>query len=210
MIKEVILAKIGLTMETGVILKWLKKEGDFVEQGDHLLEVETDKVTTVVEAFHPGYLKKIVQKEGSEVPVNAVIAYVGEKDDDLSELFSKPQIPFDSPNNFNSPNGPNNKFPGSNRFPGDQGGTGRPVDTIKTNDNSNVSAQQFITDQIRGEYKEKISIVLSSLESSILELSRRDKSKVEVLTTAQFTRIEQIADVFSSVEGPEIDSPHTP
>jgi pyruvate dehydrogenase E2 component (dihydrolipoamide acetyltransferase) len=57
MIKEVILAKIGLTMETGIILKWLKKEGDFVEQGDKLLEVETDKVTTVVEAFHPGYIK---------------------------------------------------------------------------------------------------------------------------------------------------------
>jgi pyruvate dehydrogenase E2 component (dihydrolipoamide acetyltransferase) len=87
MIKEVILAKIGLTMETGTILKWLKKEGDYVEQGDQLLEVETDKVTTVVEAFHPGYLKKIIQKEGSEVPVNAVIAYVGEKDDDLDSFL---------------------------------------------------------------------------------------------------------------------------
>ena len=87
MIKEVILAKIGLTMETGTIIKWLKKEGDYVEQGDLMLEVETDKVATVVEAFHPGFLKKIVQKEGSEVPVNAVIAYVGEKDDDLDSFL---------------------------------------------------------------------------------------------------------------------------
>ncbi|KKL74774.1 hypothetical protein LCGC14_2061550, partial [marine sediment metagenome] len=87
MIKEIILAKIGLTMETGTILKWLKKEGDYVEQDDQLLEVETDKVTTVVEAYHPGYLKKIIQEEGSEVPVNAVIAYVGEKDDDLDSFL---------------------------------------------------------------------------------------------------------------------------
>ena len=87
MIKEVILAKIGLTMETGTILKWLKKEGDYVEQDDQLLEVETDKVTTVVEAYHPGYLKKIIEKEGSEVPVNAVIAYVGEKEDDLDSFL---------------------------------------------------------------------------------------------------------------------------
>jgi pyruvate dehydrogenase E2 component (dihydrolipoamide acetyltransferase) len=101
MIKEVILAKIGLTMETGTILKWLKNEGDYVEQGDQLLEVETDKVTTVVEAFHPGYLKKIIQREGSEVPVNAVIAYVGEKDDDLDSFLksrsSRDQVEQGSP-----------------------------------------------------------------------------------------------------------------
>jgi pyruvate dehydrogenase E2 component (dihydrolipoamide acetyltransferase) len=84
MIKEVILAKIGLTMETGKILSWLKKEGEYVKQDDPLFEVETDKVTTVVEAFHTGYLKKIVVKEGEEVPVNTVIAYVGEKDDTLA------------------------------------------------------------------------------------------------------------------------------
>ena len=87
MIKEVILAKIGLTMETGTILKWLKKEGDYIEQDDQLLKVETDKVTTVVEAYHPGYLKRIMEKEGSEVPVNTVIAYVGEKEDDLDSFL---------------------------------------------------------------------------------------------------------------------------
>jgi pyruvate dehydrogenase E2 component (dihydrolipoamide acetyltransferase) len=55
MIKRVILAKIGLTMETGKILSWLKKEGEYVKQDDPLFEVETDKVTTVVESFHTGY-----------------------------------------------------------------------------------------------------------------------------------------------------------
>lgn len=89
MIKEVILAKIGLTMETGTIVSWLKTEGDYVEQGDELLEVETDKVSTVVEAFHPGYLKKILVTEGQEVPVNTVIAFVGEKDDDIDAFIDK-------------------------------------------------------------------------------------------------------------------------
>jgi pyruvate dehydrogenase E2 component (dihydrolipoamide acetyltransferase) len=83
MIKRVILAKIGLTMETGKILSWLKKEGEYVKQDDPLFEVETDKVTTVVESFHTGYLKKIVVKEGEEVPVNTIIAYIGDKDDDV-------------------------------------------------------------------------------------------------------------------------------
>jgi pyruvate dehydrogenase E2 component (dihydrolipoamide acetyltransferase) len=81
MIKEVILAKIGLTMETGRIISWLKKEGDYVKQDDPLFEVETDKVTTVVESFHTGYLKKILVEKDQEVPVNTVIAYIGDKED---------------------------------------------------------------------------------------------------------------------------------
>ena len=81
MIKEVILAKIGLTMDTGRIISWLKKEGDYVKQDDPLFEVETDKVTTVVESFHTGYLKKILVEKDQEVPVNTVIAYIGDKDD---------------------------------------------------------------------------------------------------------------------------------
>ena len=43
MIKEVLLPKLGLTMETGTIISWLKKEGDYVEKGEPLFEVETDK-----------------------------------------------------------------------------------------------------------------------------------------------------------------------
>ena len=76
-------------METGTIVSWLKKEGDYIEQGDELFEVETDKVTTVVEAFHPGYLKKILVPEGQEVPVNTVVACVGEKDDDIDSFMDK-------------------------------------------------------------------------------------------------------------------------
>ncbi len=83
MINAVKLAKIGLTMETGTILKWLKAEGDFVQQDDPLLEVETDKSVNTVDSFYTGYLKKILVQEGEEVPVETVIAYIGEKDDEV-------------------------------------------------------------------------------------------------------------------------------
>jgi pyruvate dehydrogenase E2 component (dihydrolipoamide acetyltransferase) len=83
MIKAVKLVKIGLTMETGVILKWLKTEGDFVQQDDPLLEVETDKSVNTVESFYTGYLKKILVQEGEEVPVETLIAYIGDQEDEV-------------------------------------------------------------------------------------------------------------------------------
>lgn len=83
MIKAVKLAKIGLTMETGTILKWLKAEGEFVQQDDPLLEVETDKSVNTVESFYTGYLKKILVQEGEEVPVETVIAYIGDQEDEV-------------------------------------------------------------------------------------------------------------------------------
>lgn len=82
---EVIMPKLGLTMETGTIEKWHKKEGDIVESGEILFEVMTDKVSLEVEAYNSGYLKKILRKEGEEVPVTEVIAYIGDKDEELQE-----------------------------------------------------------------------------------------------------------------------------
>jgi len=80
---EVIMPKLGLTMETGVIEKWHKKEGDKIESGEVLFEVMTDKVSLEVEAYQSGYLRKILKNEGEEVPVTQVIAYIGEKDEPL-------------------------------------------------------------------------------------------------------------------------------
>lgn len=89
---EVIMPKLGMTMEKGLIERWLKKEGDYVEKGEPLLEVMTDKVTIEVESFHNGYLKKILAKEGEEIPVTEVIAYIGEKDEKISEEIIKGMI----------------------------------------------------------------------------------------------------------------------
>ena len=61
-------------METGTIVKWLKAEGDRVEKGDALFEVDTDKATQEVEAEDAGVLLKIVVASG-EVPVGQTIAF---------------------------------------------------------------------------------------------------------------------------------------
>ena len=83
MIRKVKLAKINLTMQTGTIVRWLKKEGDPVERDEPLLEVETDKAVNTVESVYNGYLKKILVGEGQEVPVDTLIAYIGDPQDEV-------------------------------------------------------------------------------------------------------------------------------
>ncbi|GAI37616.1 unnamed protein product, partial [marine sediment metagenome] len=89
---EVIMPKLGMTMEKGIVEKWLKKEGDYIKKGESLLEIMTDKVTIEVESYHTGYLKKILAEEGEEVPVTEVIAYIGEEDEKIPEEIVRKKI----------------------------------------------------------------------------------------------------------------------
>jgi pyruvate dehydrogenase E2 component (dihydrolipoamide acetyltransferase) len=82
---EVIMPKLGLTMESGKIEKWHKKEGDKVEEGEVLFEVMTDKVNIEVESYNSGILRKILRAEGEDVPVTEVIAYIGEIDEKIPQ-----------------------------------------------------------------------------------------------------------------------------
>ena len=83
--KKIIMPKVGLTMQSGIIEHWLKKEGDYVEKGDLILEITTDKTNIEVESTDSGYLRTIVAKEGEEIPVNSAIAYLGRKDEVISD-----------------------------------------------------------------------------------------------------------------------------
>ena len=76
MATEVILPRLGQGMETGTIVRWLKAEGDAIEKGDPLFELDTDKVTQEVEAEASGVLLKIAVAEG-EVPVGRTVAFIG-------------------------------------------------------------------------------------------------------------------------------------
>jgi len=89
---KVIMPKLGMTMESGLIVNWLKKEGKHVKKGEPLLDFMTDKVTIEVESFNTGYLKKILAREGEEIPVTEVIAYIGGKDEEVSEEIIKERI----------------------------------------------------------------------------------------------------------------------
>ena len=86
---EVIMPKLGLTMETGTIERWLKKEGDKIEEGDILFEVMTDKVSLEVESYNSGVLRKVMHFEGEEVPVTEVVAYIGGADEKIPDISTK-------------------------------------------------------------------------------------------------------------------------
>lgn len=82
--------KLSDTMTVGTLVKWLKNEGDPVENGDMIAEVETDKATMEVECFDDGILLKQYCQAGDEVPVGGAIAAVGEADESAPEPAASP------------------------------------------------------------------------------------------------------------------------
>src|SRR6266545_4125639 len=80
---EIKLPRLGQGMESGTIVKWLKSEGEHVEKGEPLYELDTDKVTQEVEADASGVLLKIAVSEG-EVEVGKTIAVIGEEGEKVS------------------------------------------------------------------------------------------------------------------------------
>src|ERR687895_2199265 len=84
MATELTLPRLGQGMESGTIVKWLKAEGDRVEKGEALYELDTEKVTQEVEADASGVLLKILAGEGEEIEVGKKIAVIGEAGEETS------------------------------------------------------------------------------------------------------------------------------
>lgn len=80
---ELKMPRFGLTMEKGYIDRWLKKEGEFVNKGDSLLEVSSDKISNEITSPVSGTLLKILGDEGEEYPVGQIIAMIGEKNEEV-------------------------------------------------------------------------------------------------------------------------------
>jgi len=85
---EVFMPKMSDHMESGVITRWLAAEGDAVERGQILAEVETDKAVAELESPASGVLRSVRVKEGSTVPVGATIAFVAEPNETIPEPTS--------------------------------------------------------------------------------------------------------------------------
>jgi len=85
MSSNVTLPRLGQGMETGTIVRWLKSEGENVEKGEPLYELDTEKVTQEVEAEASGVLLKILAGEGEEIEVGKAIAVIGEQGEDVPE-----------------------------------------------------------------------------------------------------------------------------
>lgn len=85
MARPLVMPQMGYDMKEGTILRWLKHEGDRVERGEPIAEIETDKVNLEIESFASGVLLKLVAKEGETVPVGQPIAIIGEPGEKLEE-----------------------------------------------------------------------------------------------------------------------------
>lgn len=101
MVTEVAMPVLGLTMEEGTVLKWLKAEGEPVAKGEPLLEVMTDKVNVVVDSPGSGMLRRVVVGEGATVPVKTLLAYIAEPDEVLPGATPTVATPLpEAPNAF--------------------------------------------------------------------------------------------------------------
>ncbi|MCA1621409.1 MAG: pyruvate dehydrogenase complex dihydrolipoamide acetyltransferase [Acidobacteria bacterium] len=89
MATQVVMPKLSPTMEEGQLSRWLKNEGDKVSVGEPLAEIDTDKATMEAQALATGVLRKILVPAGETVPLGAVIAIIGEPDEDISGLVSE-------------------------------------------------------------------------------------------------------------------------
>jgi len=99
----VIFPKLDEAMRSGKIVRWLKNEGDRVEKGETILEIETEKTAFEIEAETSGILSKIMVKAGDEVPVGATIAFIlqpGEEAPEVPEpviVSAKKKTPTEEP-----------------------------------------------------------------------------------------------------------------
>ncbi len=87
-VQRIIMPKQGLQMTEGIITQWLVKEGDFIKEGDPLFEMETDKLSIVIDSTATGTVLKLLYEEGDMVPITETIAIIGDPDVDVNALLS--------------------------------------------------------------------------------------------------------------------------
>ena len=96
-VTKVVMPKLSDAMESGKIIKWLKKEGDRIQGGDILAEVETDKADVEMEAFGAGVLRKILVPAGETAAIGALIGVIAEPGDDIAALVASAPAPVPAP-----------------------------------------------------------------------------------------------------------------
>lgn len=88
MVTKVVITKMSMVMEEATIVEWLKKEGDTVEKGEPIVEILTEKETVELEAPASGVMLKILAEEAMELPVDTVIALIGDPNEPLPDIES--------------------------------------------------------------------------------------------------------------------------
>ena len=90
MATKVVMEALSPTMEEGRLVAWKKQEGDAVKAGETLAEVETDKAVMELVSRGDGVLRRRMLAEGATVPVGALVAVIGTKDEDITALVAAP------------------------------------------------------------------------------------------------------------------------
>jgi pyruvate dehydrogenase E2 component (dihydrolipoamide acetyltransferase) len=88
-VTKVVMPKLSEAMETGKVIKWLRNEGDRVQSGDIVAEIETDKADVEMEAFGAGVLRKILVAAGERAPVGTLIGVIAEPGEDIAPLLAE-------------------------------------------------------------------------------------------------------------------------
>jgi pyruvate dehydrogenase E2 component (dihydrolipoamide acetyltransferase) len=85
MAETITMPKLGFDMQEGTLVRWVRNEGESINKGDVLAEIETDKATVEVESSASGVVRKLLVDQGAVVPIGAAIAIVGGKDEQISD-----------------------------------------------------------------------------------------------------------------------------
>ena len=89
---KIVMPILSDTMDKGKLVKWYVKEGDFVNEGDKIAEVESDKATMDIQTFKSGVVKKLLANEGDEVEVKSVIAVIDTEAKEVKEVKSEEEV----------------------------------------------------------------------------------------------------------------------
>jgi pyruvate dehydrogenase E2 component (dihydrolipoamide acetyltransferase) len=89
MITKILMPKFNMSMTTGLVAKWFKKEGDLIREGEPICVIEGDKATMEIEAPASGILLKIVIPEGKESPILKSIGFIGNQNDDFQPFLAE-------------------------------------------------------------------------------------------------------------------------
>ena len=91
MAETITMPKLGFDMREGTLVRWVRNEGEAINKGDVLAEIETDKATVEVESSASGVVRKLLVDQGASVPIGAPIARISDSFLNLHSFGDPPQ-----------------------------------------------------------------------------------------------------------------------
>lgn len=170
--------KMSDTMEEGVISSWLVKEGDEISSGDVLAEVETDKATMELESYWDGKLLYIGIKEGDAVPVDGIIAVVGEEGEDVEKILKSTEN-------------------------GDGGDSGEKESDSKDTDSKDADSKESDTKEEKSESSDGEEIDTSDINATVVTMPKMSDTMTEGTVESWLVKVGDMVesgDVLAEIE----------